>query len=242
MPKPRFEVIKNHVLQKIHKGQWQPGDAVPSENQLAEKFAVSRMTARRALSELTENGVIERIQGAGSFVAEQLPTGSLLSIRNIADEIVERGHEHHAEVLILEEQRVTEANHHLLALPVNSTLWFSRVLHCENGTPIQLEDRYVNGALVPEYLAQDFSQQTPSAYLSTITPLSEADHWVEAVMLDTELRQLLQMNKQQPCLKISRRTYSHKVSNTGKKSAQVVNFAYLYHPGDRYRLGGHLHF
>ena len=139
MPKPRFEVIKNHVLQKIHKGQWQPGDAVPSENQLAEKFAVSRMTARRALSELTENGVIERIQGAGSFVAEQLPTGSLLSIRNIADEIVERGHEHHAEVLILEEQRVTEANHHLLALPVNSTLWFSRVLHCENGTPIQLD-------------------------------------------------------------------------------------------------------
>lgn len=242
MAKPRFEVIKSHVLNKINKGQWKPGDAVPSENQLAERFSVSRMTARRALSELTESGVLERIKGAGSFVAERLPTGSLLSIRNIADEILERGHTHNAEVLKLASQTVTEQNRHLLALPVDTKIWYSRVLHYENGTPIQLEDRFVNADLVPDYLTQDFTQQTPSAYLSQISPLSEADHWVEAVLLPTELRQHLDMPKSQPCLKISRRTYSQRLSSAGKKSAQVVNFAYLYHPGDRYRLGGHLHF
>lgn len=241
MPKPRFEVIKNHLLNKINNGQWRPGDPVLSENQLAEQFEVSRMTARRALSELTDSGVLERIRGVGTFVAEQLPTGSLLRIRNIAEEIVERGHRHRSEVLCLEKQLTDEHSQHLLALAAGTKMWFSRLLHFENDTPIQIEDRYVNADIAPKYLEQDFTLQTPSAYLSNITPLSEADHWVEAVTTDENIRKLLNMKKTQPCLKVSRRTYSH-VAVKRKKVLQVVNFAYLYHPGDRYRLGGHLQF
>ncbi len=241
MPKPRFAVIKNHILNNIKKGKWKPGDVVPSENELSESFGVSRMTARRALSELTDSRILERIQGAGTFVAEQLPTGSLLNIRNIAEEIVERGNQHHSQVLDLKRQKVNTHNQHLLGLPVGKAIWFSRVLHFENDTPIQLEDRYVNPDVAPDYLAQDFTRQTPSAYLSEITPLSEADHWVEAITLKSALRELLQMTENQACLKISRRTYSRD-NRTNKKTPKIVNFAYLYHPGDRYRLGGHLNF
>lgn len=241
MPKPRFEVIKRHIIDKIEKGVWVSGDTVPSENQLSEKFSVSRMTARRALSELTQSGVLERIQGAGTFVAEQLPTGSLLEIRNIADEVAERGHIHRAQVLSLEARTSDERMRHLLAIPEGQTYWFSQVLHFENDLPIQLEERFVNAKLVPEYLEQDFSLITPGAYLTQVTPLSEADHWVEAINGNAKQCKLLAIKKNTHCLKISRRTYTRK--NTMKnKRLDVVNFAYLYHPGDRYRLGGHLNF
>jgi GntR family histidine utilization transcriptional repressor len=241
MSKPRFEVIKQHILGHIEKGSWLPGDNVPSENQLAEQFSVSRMTARRALTELTGSGVLERIQGAGTFVATQLPTGSLLDIRNIAEEINERGHSHHARVLCLEARKADKQVQHMLTINIGDRYWFSRVLHFENDSPIQIEDRFVNAAMAPEYLHQDFSAITPSAYLTQVTPLSEADHWIEATQLDAELCALLKMQKTQPCLKISRRTYTYK--NTIKnKRLEIVNFAYLYHPGNRYRLGGHLNF
>ena len=241
MSAPKFLQIKQHIVSKVEGGRWLPGDPVPSENQLAEQFSVSRMTARRALTELTEAGVLARSQGAGTFVADQLPTGSLLEIRNIADEIRQRGHEHSAQVMALETRLVDESQ--LPQLGFSGEVFFSRVLHCENDQPLQLEERYVNPALVPEYLAQDFTLQTPNAYLNEVCPLSEADHWVEAVLLSGQKAKWLAMDKTQPCLKVTRRTFGRvKPTNkrTNKSKTGVVSFALLYHPGSRYRLGGHL--
>jgi GntR family histidine utilization transcriptional repressor len=244
MSTPRYEVIKQHIIAHIEQGNWRPGNSVPSENQLAEQFAVSRMTARRALTELTESGVLERIQGAGTFVAEQLPTGSLLEIRNIADEIHERGHTHIAQVITLEARTASEAEAILIGLPVGSPYFYSRVRHIEQDTlgkqeVIQLEERYVNADVAPDYLLQDFTQITPSAYLSSVSPLSQADHWVEAILATPEIEALLEIPQGTPCLKLSRRTYSYR-ENAAKKQKFIVNFAVLHHPGPRYRLGGHL--
>ncbi len=239
MPKPQFEIIKSHILQKIERGLWGQGDAVPSENQLAESFGVSRMTARRALSDLTGSGVLERVRGSGTFVANQLPTGSLLEIRNIADEISARGHRHHAMVIDLERRRADQRTGALLALAPGAEYFYSRLMHFENDLPIQLEERLVNPALAPAYLEQDFARQTPSAYLTQIAPLSEADHWVEAIIGDTDTCRHLRITECEPCLKISRRTFTRRPNSP---HPDVVNFAYLIHPGTRYRLGGHLNF
>lgn len=249
MAQPQFEVIKHFILNKIEQGAWVPGDGVPSENALAEQFCVSRMTARRALSELTDAGVLQRVRGAGTFVAEQLPTGSFLEIQSIDDEIKQRGHTHRARVLALESLTVDQTLHAWLQLEEGEQCYYSKVLHFENDVPIQLEERFINRALVPEYLAQDFSLVTPSKYLSSIVPLSEADHWIEAVRAEDDVHRLLKIKKTTPCLKISRRTYTQKgyALNSKPQTARtqkntIVNFAMLYHPGDRYRLGGHLNY
>ena len=103
----------------------------------------------------------------------------------------------------------------------------------EDGRPIQYEDRYVNPQFAPEYLQQDFHDQTPNAYLSRVAPLTEADHVVEAVKANKAIAQVLKMDADQPCLKITRRTWCKQ---------GVVSFAYLLHPGERYSLGSHLNF
>lgn len=240
----QYEKIKRAIVQRVEQGDWRPGDAVPSENALAEQFEVSRMTARRALSELTDAGVLNRVQGRGSFVAEQLPTGSLLTIRSIDDEIRERGHDHSAEVLCLETRRADAHLARAFQCGLDDALFFSRLLHFETGSqgqrqPIQLEERYVNPILAPKYLQQDFQQMTPSAYLSQVAPLMEADHWVEACMPDEQTAQWLAMPLQEPLLKLTRQTYTYQ-QHTQNRPSPLVTLATLCYPGTRYRLGGHL--
>ena len=91
-PLPRYQRIKQFIRERIEQGEWPTAYQVPSEHKLCEQFDVSRMTARKALQELTAEGVLVRAQGLGTFVAEAKPQSSLLEVRNIADEIRERGH------------------------------------------------------------------------------------------------------------------------------------------------------
>ena len=67
---PQFAVIKQYLEQQIKTAQWVAGQRIPTEQSLAETFAVSRMTARRAVQELADKGVLKRTQGSGTFVAD----------------------------------------------------------------------------------------------------------------------------------------------------------------------------
>ncbi len=229
----KYTVIKQHICQKIESGKWPQHYKVPSENELTQQFDVSRMTARRALQELTEQGILVRAQGSGTFVATFKSQSSLLEIRNISDEIQERGHKHHAKQLMLKSIAVTKEMSILLNLKNNEHVYLSQILHFENGQPIQLEQRYVNAALVPEYLLQDFTTTTPHEYLSAVAPLTEATHEIEAILAEDDICQLLNISKSEPCLQVKRRTWSRK---------GVVSLAVLTAAGNKYRLGNHLVF
>lgn len=233
MAMPKFEEIKQYILAQIESGEWAEDSRVPSENQLAELFGCSRMTARRGLTELTESGVLERSQGLGTFVAGLKSQSSMMAIRNIADEIKDRGHGYSVQQVSLSQASATGAIAIALGLEEGSAVYQSVLVHCEQGTPLQLEERFVNPKLVPEYLAQDFIKQTPHEYLSMVAPLTEAKHTIEAKMADDAQLALLNIEASEPCLQITRRTWSRQ---------GVVSFARLVHPGSRFRLGGHLTF
>ncbi len=181
---PKFAAIKEFIFSQIESGSWPEHSRVPSENELCTQFGVSRMTARRALQELTEQGVLYRTQGVGSFVASAKSQSALLEIRNIADDIQARGHFHSAELVQLTELPCPAVVATALGLNRNDPVFFSLIVHYDNQQPLQLEARYVNPQQIPDYLKQDFVQQTPHEYLSAVAPLTEADHLVEAVLPD----------------------------------------------------------
>ena len=66
---PLYQQVKNHIIERIESGEWPPERRTPSENELVEALSVSRMTANRALRELTAEGYLVRVQGVGTFVA-----------------------------------------------------------------------------------------------------------------------------------------------------------------------------
>src|SRR5690606_41692458 len=67
---PAYQRIKSAILDNIHSGKWQAGEAISTEKALAEEFAVPRMTVNRALKELRQGRVLQRRQGSGTFVAQ----------------------------------------------------------------------------------------------------------------------------------------------------------------------------
>lgn len=70
-PAPFYEKVKQAISEKIHSGVWRPHDRIPSEAELVAQFGFSRMTINRALRELTDEGLLVRLQGVGTFVAER---------------------------------------------------------------------------------------------------------------------------------------------------------------------------
>ncbi|WP_390889439.1 GntR family transcriptional regulator, partial [Leclercia adecarboxylata] len=90
---PAFQRIKEDILTRIRSGAWQEGGMLPGETTLEQTFGGSRMTGNRALRELTAEQILTRVQGLGTFVAQQKYQATLVAIRNIAEEIAARGHQ-----------------------------------------------------------------------------------------------------------------------------------------------------
>jgi GntR family histidine utilization transcriptional repressor len=224
-----YQTIKRSIAQGIASGQYATGQVLPSEHDLCKLFGVSRMTVNRAMRELAGERLVRRVPGVGSFVAEPVMQSALLEIHNIADEVSARGHAHRAEVFALQDVVPPAAAALAFGLPPDARVFHSAILHYEDALPIQFEDRLVNPAVAPAYLAQDFSATTPNAYLSLVAPLAEVEHVVLATAAPLDVAVHLQIPQGAPCLLVSRRTWS---------GGQVASIAKLYHPGDRFRLGG----
>jgi len=228
-PAPLYAQVKQMIIQQIQSRAWPVHHRVPSESELVEELGFSRMTINRALRELTSDGLLVRMQGVGTFVAEPKGRSALFAVNNIADEIAARGHRHRSQVITLGDELASAERAFALDLRAGQKIFHSLIVHYENDVAVQLEDRYVNALVAPDYLAQDFTQLTPYAYLSQVAPLTEGEHVVEAILAEAEECQLLQIERGEPCLLIRRRTWS---------GQQAVSSARLLHPGSRHRLEG----
>ena len=224
-----YETVKTSIQHRIADGGWQPGVRLPSERELVQEFGCARMTVHRALRELEAEGLIERRQGSGSYVAELTPISNLLQVRDIHDEIVERGHAHTTQVFSLVREKATPDVAVAMRLRKGAPVFRCQLLHLENGVPIQYEDRHVNPALAPDLLKRDLTTVTPSAVLFELAPLTEAEQVIEAVLATDEQAKLLDVAPGSALLMVSRRTISQ---------GEVASVARLYHPGSRYRLIG----
>ncbi|MBF6213998.1 histidine utilization repressor [Nocardia puris] len=223
-----YERVKQLITSQIKGGRWQEGDQIPSENQLVSALGLSRMTINRALRDLTAEGVLNRVMGVGTFVAPTKKASPLFEVRNIADEISQRGHRHRTEVIFVRAEDADEAPP-VLRNTVRGKVFHSLMVHFEDDVALQVEDRYVNPAEVPQYLEQDFTATTPNTYLSQVAPLVRGEHIVEAVLGSAEECRLLGIPESEPCLLIRRRTWS---------AGGLVSAARLVHPGSRNRLEG----
>jgi GntR family histidine utilization transcriptional repressor len=229
-PVPLYAQLKEHVLQNIRSGAWRAGERVPSEHDLVRKFKVSRMTANRALRELMRSGVLARVAGVGTFVGDFKAAAHPLQIRNIADDIRNRGHRHRAMPVTVEQVRASDEVRSALGITARRRdVFHSLVVHFENDVVLQVEDRYVNPLLAPDYLAVDFHALTPHEYLMEVAPLQRVEHVVRAVVPEAHLAKLLKLRAPEPALLIERVTWSR---------GARASFALLYHPGSRFELRG----
>ena len=228
-PVPAYEQVKAFIRGRISSGQWKPGDPVPSEAALMQQFGISRMTVNRGLRELAGEGLVTRVQGSGTRVAQLHRISSRLTIRDIHEEVAERGHVHRTRVLLAAREKASAAMAQSLGLRTGAAVFHSQLVHLENGVAIQYEDRYVNPAAAPDYLKTDFSQVSPTLHLLQHAPLTEASYAIEACLPTAQEAKQLGIKRSEPCLAMMRRTVS---------GAHVASVARLVYPGSRYSFAG----
>ncbi|WP_339462612.1 histidine utilization repressor [Pseudomonas sp. EA_105y_Pfl2_R69] len=224
---PRYKAIEEFLLERIHSGAYPVNHQIPAEEQLARDFAVSRMTANKAIRDLVQKGYLMRQAGLGTFVTDRKAESSLHEVLNIATEVRGRGHAYSNDVIRCEALAADDEVALRLGLRLGGEVFHSILVHRENGVPIQLEDRFVNPRWVPHYLQSDFARQTPNEVLVASCPISDVEHVVEAVLVDEQVAAWLEIDRAAPCLSVIRRTWSDE---------HLISYARLIHPGDRYKL------
>jgi GntR family histidine utilization transcriptional repressor len=228
---PFYQRIKDYLLGEIQAGQWKEGDAIPSEPVLARQFGVSRMTVNRAVRELTDEQILNRIRGSGTYVAQQKYQATLIAIKSIADEVRARGHRYSSKLRLLERGVAQDPLNLRFDVAVGHELFHSIIVHYDNNLPIQVEDRWVNPAVAPDYMKLDFSVSTPNEYLMVAAPLQGVSYSIEAVDAPEEIAAMLQIPTAGPCLVLKRKTLSQD---------QVASVATMWYPGSRYQFTGSL--
>jgi GntR family histidine utilization transcriptional repressor len=221
--------VKQYLKRGLARGRWQPGAQMPSEAELVDRFDVSRMTVNRALRELQTEGLVDRVQGLGTFAAQLHRVSSTLTIRDLHEEIVARGHRHHAVVQFAREERASEEVAQGLGVSVGARVFHSFIVHYENDVPLQCEDRYVNPQCAPDYLKADLAHTTPTHYLLEVAPLWEAQYSIEASLPTAQEAKLLNIKRDEPCLVVVRRTANRDVP---------ITWVRLVHPGALYQIEG----
>ncbi|KAA0971577.1 histidine utilization repressor [Aureimonas fodinaquatilis] len=224
---PLYEQIKSAIDRRIETEEWPANYQVPSEEDLASEFGASPLTVRRALRELQTDGVLLRIQGRGTFVIGPRMQCAVFNLPDIEEEVALSGGAHSCRVLQHSILGRDSPGRNMLQLPPEETVFHSRLLHLEDGTPIQLEDRYVNASEAPAYLEQDFSRITPHNWLLRETTVTTVDNTIRAIRVDEDIRNHLQISENQPCLLLDRSTW--------REGIPVTRSRFIY-PGDRYRL------
>lgn len=225
-PRVSYRHVKNHIVDNIRSERLQTGDRIASEHTLVERLGVSRMTVIRALRELVSDGVLTRVNGVGTFVAEARKPYELLRIGSIAEDVTRHGNSYSFRLVSL--KQVPAPFHVAMALQqrVDGPVYHSICVHKDNDAPIQIEDRYVNPAVSRDYIEQDFVDESPGEFLYRTVALTEIEHVVQAEMPTRAEMKLLECDNE-PCLVVIRKTWSNDIPATLSR---------LVHPSSRYRL------
>lgn len=227
MTTPIYQDIQRHLLEEISSARLLPGAKMPSENELARAFGVSRMTVQRAIRELVARGIVTRQRGSGTYVSLAPWQFSLLEVRELAEEIRSRGGEPVRKVLCHERTEAADDVALTLEVAPQSEVFHAAILELDAATPVALVDRWSVTDVFPDFLEQDFSQRTVFSYWASRTSLDEVELTVKAVLPTDAQAELLEIAGEAPCVQLHR---------TNRVRGRIITYTRITFAGDRLAL------
>jgi GntR family transcriptional regulator len=212
---PLYQQIKGLILQSLQSGEWKPGEAIPSEMDLAARFRVSQGTVRKAIDELSAENLVVRRQGKGTFVATHAEQQVQYRFLKLQPDNGDTQNEGPAARTIIDCKRLRASAEIARALSLRSgdpVLQVRRVLAFA-GVPTILEDLWLPGTPFKGLTAERLSDYHGPMYALFETEFGvrmvRADESIRAVNPDTEQAKLLQVNATTPLLSVERVAYTY---------------------------------
>jgi GntR family transcriptional regulator len=160
LPVPLYHQVKTRILREIEAGRWRPDEQLPTEDELADRFRVSKITVRQALRELAQLGYIRREQGRGTFVQRPPLVEGPRELTSFTEEMRRQGVLASSEIL---EQGTVAASADvasMLAIAEDEPVFRLKRLRLADGDPMGVQTAYIPAALVPGVNALSFSSES----------------------------------------------------------------------------------
>ena len=207
---PAYRRIQGKIRKTIETGGLRPGDAVPSERELARIHDVSLMTARHALASLEHEGAVERRRGVGTFVAA--PKIHFNKLMSYTEQMGSRSLNACSRVLlakIIDDEQ--DVNARLALSPKSKVVKIERLRHAGD-EPFALETCYLSAAQFSGLIGAPLQRESLFATLERNynIELGYADEEVDATAADQRTAELLGVPKREPLLRIRQVIYSTK--------------------------------
>ncbi len=210
--RPLYRQIKLLIVQDMQAGVWKPGEAIPSEFELAARFGVSQGTVRKAIDDLAAENLLTRRQGKGTFVATHAEqTTRYRFLRLAADD--GSGRDLQRRLLHCRRVRASADIARPLELKTGDPVVFVRRLLLAEQRPVVLDDIWLPGRLF-----KDLNAERLAAYEGPMYALFEAafgvqmiraEEKIRAVAADNEAAALLEVAAGSPLLSVERRSLTY---------------------------------
>jgi GntR family transcriptional regulator len=206
---PLYSQLILLLKRQIHSGILKPGDLIPSENQLCAEYRVSRSTVRQALNQLTEEGLLLRRRGKGTFVASEKLNRNINHLYSFSEDMLASGRNPRSVILEKAVMLPGAAIADALGLPENGEVFKLTRLRLADEEPLLLETTYLPLQLCPTIFNEDLGVHSLYALLRSRYHLNlyRAVETYEAVKLTKEAAQLLRCKAQAPAFNIHRLAY-----------------------------------
>lgn len=232
---PLYYQLYSVLKERIVDGTYQVGETLPSENEMIREFGVSRITVRRALSDLENDGYIEKRKGKGSIVLRMRLDRPLTVFNSFSGDAIARGDRPGSIVLSVERMLAGVHVAEKLGISANDEVYALIRLRLLNGRIVALHKSYVRTDLGFEISPEDFGEDTSlySFLEEHGIVLGSADETVEARLATAELRRYLFIDEQYCAV-----VYKERVTYDVRMNP--IEFSENSYLGDQYKYSIHI--
>lgn len=220
---PLYVQLQMKLMQGIQKGLWRPGNALPSERYLSDVLGVSRITVRKAFDLLLADGLLERQQGAGTFVKKRVEQ-PIAVLTGFSDEMKARGYEPETRVLECFVRTATAEEAVILNLKPGQQVAYLKRLRLADSAPVAVEYNVLPRHLIPDpqVVGESLYKYLRAKHLMPTRALQQ----LRANIVSSGERDLLHCGDDTPVLYITRIGYL--------ESGVPIEYTHSYYRGDRY--------
>lgn len=225
-PLPMYHQLKELVSEKIESGEWAPGHRLPTEAELSKEFGVSRITVRHALQLLQNQGLLDRKQGRGTFVAAPKVAHDLMSMYQDGLSVKQMGRKPQIELVLMELKKPAPSIAARLNLPGTDKVYEMKRLLLADDEPIMLITSWLPAERFPGFENKRLGERTMGSVMAEYGITEAFQHKeVEVALLDEQEAELLQTNPGAPALLLTYINYL--------PSGEPIEFRRTHVRGDR---------
>jgi GntR family transcriptional regulator len=201
-PVPLHHQVYLDLSSALDEGEWKPGDRLPPERELAERYGCSLITVRRALSELAREMRIERTRGRGTTVLHPRLELDFGGSQSFTSEMQSHGLDPETRVVAARAEPAGEAVAHALGLKIEAPTLYLERLRLADGEPLLLEQVHLPAERFPGLLASDLENNSLYQLLTERygTRVVRAREAIEPVLLRGREAKLLDQSSGRPAL------------------------------------------